>query len=226
MSVTGIVAALRAEARTLDPLPKDCLVALAGMGPQAAARAAQELVAAGAGALLSFGLAGALDSQLRAGALVLPDCVVDGTGGTYPTYGPWRERLAAQAASMTQACGVVGGTLLSVALPLATLEAKSQARANTRACAVDMESFAIAQVAARMGVRFAVARVVIDGAGDALPQSVIRATGDFGDVNLPRLVAGLVRAPADLPMLLRLPRRYGTARRALRALARLDLGPP
>jgi adenosylhomocysteine nucleosidase len=226
VSVTGIVAALKAEARTLGPLPNGQLLAISGMGAQAAARAAEALVAAGAQGLLSFGLAGALDPQLGAGALVLAHRVVDGAGGVHTTYGPWRERLAAQAASLSEACGVVGGGLLSVAQPLTTVEAKSQARASSGAAAVDMESFAIAEVAARMGVKFAVARVVIDRAADALPRSVIRATGAFGDVSLARLVAGLVGAPADLPALLRLPQRYRAALRALRALGQLDLGVP
>ncbi len=226
MSVTGIVAALKAEARTLGHAPPGILLMISGMGPQAAARAAQDLVAAGAEALLSFGLAGALDPHLGAGAVVLPQSVVDGASGVHATYGPWRERLAAQAAAVADARGVVGGTLLSVAQPLATVASKSQARASSGACAVDMESFAIAEVAARMGVRFAVARVVIDSAGDALPLSVIQATGAHGDLNLPRLVAGLVSAPADLPRLMRLPQRYRAALRALRGLGQLDLTPP
>lgn len=225
MSVTGIVAALTAEARTLDPLPKNRLVALSGMGPQAAARAAQDLVSAGAEALLSFGLAGALDPKLQPGAVVLPHTVIDGAGVTYVAYDPWRDRLAAQAAAIADAA-LAGGVLLSVARPLSTVESKSQAHAVTGACAVDMESFAIAEVAARMGVRFAIARVVIDSATDALPLSVIRATGEFGDVNLARLLSGLLSAPADLSLLLHLPRRYRAAMRTLRGLAQLDLGLP
>jgi adenosylhomocysteine nucleosidase len=224
--VTGIVAALKAEARTLGPRADGCLLAISGMGPQAAARAARELVAAGAEGLLSFGLAGALDPQLAAGTLLLPQHIVDGATGAHLTYDPWRERLAAQATGIRDAGAVVGGTLLSVAQPLTTVESKSQARASTGASAVDMESFAIADIAAQLGVRFAVARVVIDSATDTLPLSVIQATGIYGDVNLPRLVAGLVGAPADFPALLQLPRRYRAALRALRALAQLDLGVP
>ncbi|MGC1457509.1 MAG: hypothetical protein WA825_04460 [Steroidobacteraceae bacterium] len=225
MSVTGIVAALKVEARTLGHSPPGRLLMISGMGPQAAAHAAAALVAAGAEGLLSFGLAGALDPQLGAGAVVLPQSVV-GAGGVHAAYGPWRERLAAQAAAVADARGVVGGILLSVAQPLTTVESKSQARASSGACAVDMESFAIAEVAARMGVKFAVARVVIDRATDALPLSVIQATGAYGDVSLPRLVAALVSAPADLPTLMRLPQRYRAALRALRALGQLDLGLP
>jgi nucleoside phosphorylase len=226
VSVTGIVAALTAEARTLGQLPNDRLLAISGMGPQAAARAAQALVAAGAQGLLSFGLAGALDPRLQAGALLLPHTIINAAGGAYSAYGPWRERLAAQAGAVADARGVVGDTLLSVPQPLASVAAKFQARADSGACAVDMESFAIGEVAARMGVRFAVARVVIDSATDALPLSVIQATGAYGEVNLPRLVAGLMRAPAELPALMRLPPRYRAALRSLRALGRLDLGLP
>ena len=239
MSVTGIVAALTAEARTLGQVPAPqagCaapsihslatgrLLAISGMGPIAAARAAEALVAAGADALLSFGLAGGLDPQLRAGAVVLPHSVLDGATGVYTTYGPWRERLAAQAAGVADAAGIVAGTLLSVAQPLTSVAMKIQARTRSGAGAVDMESFAIAEVAARMGVKFAVARVVIDSAADALPLSVIQATGAYGDVSLLRLLAGLLGAPADLPRLMHLPQRYRAARRALRALGQVDLG--
>lgn len=241
MSVTGIVAALTAEARTLGPVPAPQagsgapaintlvtghLLVISGMGPKAAARAAEALVAAGAGALLSFGFAGGLDPQLQAGAVLLPHSVSDGTTGVHPTYGAWRERLAAQAAGVADACGVAGGILLSVAEPLSSVAMKTQARTRSGACAVDMESFAIAEVAARRGVRFAVARVVIDGAADALPLSVIRATGAYGELNLPRLIAGLAGAPADVARLMHLPQRYRAARRALRALGKLELGLP
>ncbi len=78
VSLTGIVAALTAEARTLGPLqpgPRPDaaasfalhtladgnLLAVSGMGPDAARRASAALIAAGAQGLLSFGLAGALD---------------------------------------------------------------------------------------------------------------------------------------------------------------------
>jgi adenosylhomocysteine nucleosidase len=226
VSVTGIVAALTAEARTLGQLPNDRLLRVSGMGPLAAARAAQALVAAGAQGLLSVGLAGALDPQLHAGTVVLAHSVTDGASGVHTAYGPWRERLAAQAAAVADARPVVGGTLLSVAQPLTTVASKSQARASSGACAVDMESFAIAAVAAQLGVKFAVARVVIDSATEALPLSIIRATGAYGEVNLPRLVAGLIGAPADLPALLHLPRHYRTALRSLAVLAKLDLGLP
>jgi len=229
VSLTGIVAALTAEARTLGPvlrgaavgtLPDGNLLAISGMGPEAAARAAHALVAAGARNLLSFGLAGALDPRLTAGMVLLAETVVDGFGKAYPTCGPWRERLALLAASR----GVVGGALLSVAQPLLSVDAKAQARARTGACAVDMESFAIGRVAAAQGANFAVARVVVDTAADAVPRSVAAATGARGEVNYPRLALSLLGAPREIPALLRLSRRYRGAMSSLRFLGQQGVG--
>lgn len=229
MSVTGIVAALTAEARTLGPsvhgptldtLADGTLLAISGMGPQAAARAAQGLLAAGARQLLSFGLAGALDPCLGAGTVFLAEMVLDESGCAHPTCGPWRARLARVAATR----GVAGGALLSVAQPLLSAQAKAQARQRTGAAAVDMESFAIGAVAVQQGVDFAVARVVVDTASDALPRSVAAATGARGEVHYLRLVAALLGAPQDIPALLRLSRRYRAAMASLRFLGRQGVG--
>ncbi|MEJ0007493.1 MAG: hypothetical protein WDM77_14290 [Steroidobacteraceae bacterium] len=228
MSVTGIVAALTAEARTLGPrhpgginrLADGTLLIISGMGPAAAARASLALVAAGAQGLLSFGLAGALDPGLRAGTVLLPDAVSDEAGTVHATSAPWRGRLAGVAAAG------IGGTLLSVAQPLMTAAAKSQAWTSTGAVAVDMESFAIAGVAQATGLRFAVARVVLDTATDSVPASVLEATGTRGEVAPWRLLAGLARRPAEVIALLTLARRYQLAMRSLRSLALQGVGSP
>ena len=240
MSVTGIVAALAAEARTLTSaqalsrasgglavhtLRNDRLLVISGMGGVAAAQAARALVAAGARGLLSFGLAGALDPGLQAGAVLLPPAVTDGAGEVHSTHAPWRERLAALQAARADRHGIiVEGALLSVERPLTTSASKSQARARTGAVAVDMESFAIAQVALELGVKFAVARVVVDTAADNLPGTVLQATDPRGAVDYRRLVSGLLRRPSELPELLRLAQRYRVALRSLQVLARLGLG--
>jgi nucleoside phosphorylase len=177
-------------------------------------------VAAGAHNLLSFGFAGALDPRLAPGTVVLAQTVIDGTGVAHPTCGPWRERLALAAAPRR----VVGGSLLSVAEPLASPAAKAQAAVRTGACAVDMESFAIGSVATQRGLNFAVVRVIIDLAGDAVPRSVQVATGPRGEVRVPRLIWGLIRQPADIRLLLQLARRYRTALASLRYLGQRGVG--
>ncbi|MGH8201914.1 MAG: purine and other phosphorylase-like protein, family 1, partial [Steroidobacteraceae bacterium] len=82
MKPIGIVSALAAEARTLGPtahgaelrrLTDGALLAVSGIGENAAAAAARRLVLAGAGALASFGMAGGLDPALICGAVLLPE---------------------------------------------------------------------------------------------------------------------------------------------------------
>jgi adenosylhomocysteine nucleosidase len=240
VTVTGIVAALTAEARTLGPVRSNpgpgaaqlsaintlhdgSLLIISGMGPQAATRAAVALVAAGARSLLSFGLAGALDPDLHAGALLLPETVTDGTGAIHRTCAAWRERLATRVGAGAE---LHGGTLLSLAQPLTSPSSKAEAWARTHAGAVDLESFAIGSVAVREQISFAVARVVVDTAVDSLPHSITRATDARGEVSYPRLVSGLLGSPADLFALLRLARRYRTAMGTLRHLGREGLGSP
>jgi adenosylhomocysteine nucleosidase len=241
VSATGIVAALAAEARTLGPvqpvrhraagslaihtLPDGTLLVISGMGAAAAAQAARALVAAGVQGLLSFGLAGGLDPALGAGTVLLPRAVTDGTGTVHRAYESWRERLAAlmRDSSDTHPL-VVDGALLSLSEPLSTPLTKSQARGRTGAVAVDMESFAIASVAIEQGVKFAVARVVVDTAADRLPRSILQATDLRGEVNYSQLIGALLRRPPDIVALLRLARRYRVAMRSLRALARAGVG--
>jgi len=74
LSATGVVAALEFEAQSLGTrrhladglgsLRDGSLLRVSGVGGDNAARAARELVAAGAGALLSWGVAGGLDPAL------------------------------------------------------------------------------------------------------------------------------------------------------------------
>src|SRR6202035_858963 len=99
----GVVAALEAEARTLGPavrrrdglssLGDGALLAISGMGGLLAAAAARRLVEAGAGALMSFGLAGGLDPLLSAGTVVLPSEVVLRGGARFLTSTAWREQI-------------------------------------------------------------------------------------------------------------------------------------
>ena len=74
----GVLTGLAAEARLLERAltGSDVIIARTGAVPERAEAAAESLVAKGAAALLSFGLAGGLDPTLRAGDLVLADRVV------------------------------------------------------------------------------------------------------------------------------------------------------
>jgi adenosylhomocysteine nucleosidase len=228
------VAALLAEARTLDPavrrgdaltsLADGTLLAVSGVGPAAARQGARRLIEAGAGALISWGMAGGLDPALVTGTLLLPSEVVSPEGEVFPTARDWRERLCTALAVSRPVCV---GRLLTCREPIGTAVGKASAFDRTGAAAVDMESFAVAEVAARGGQPFIAVRVILDAAADTLPRALLAAAAGTGAVHAWRLLGGLARAPADLPALTRLVRKYWAARRALSIVARSGaLAPP
>ena len=228
MNGLGVVAALAAESRPLGargrggtepfPLADGTLLILSGVGPSAATEGARRLAAAGARALVSWGMAGALDPALAAGTLVLPTEVISPTGGVFATAPQWRERLSA---ALGAHWPVSFGRLLTSYEPLGSVESKAMAFRQTAAVAVDMESSAVAEIAAAARLPFLAVRAIVDTAADAVPQAALAATtADTGALRIGHLLAALARAPGDLAALIRLAGRYRRARRALTAVAR------
>jgi adenosylhomocysteine nucleosidase len=226
LSVVGIVAALATETRDLGPtfgrrgavasLVDGSLLAVSGIGCTAATLAAQALVDAGAAALASWGMAGGLDPALCAGSIFLPSEVISERGAGFTTARYWREGVsAAVAARRPVACG----RLLTSTHPIGALADKAAAFRETSAMAVDMESVAIAEIAAAHGLPFIAVRVIVDTAADVLPRS-ISAASRSGHVQLWRLIASIALAPGDLAALIRLAQRYRAASGSLRAIAR------
>jgi adenosylhomocysteine nucleosidase len=227
-SLNGVVAALASEARALGPsmrrdrdetfgglsqLMDGTLLAVSGIGYPAAGAAARALVEAQVSSLMSFGLAGALDPELAAGSIILPNALISRDGARFVTCKAWRERVAASLGYAR----VTEGTLLSSARAIETPLEKAAAFRDTGAAAVDMESAAVAEVAAAHKLPFIAVRVIVDTAADALPPSVVAAS-QAGGVQIGRLIAGLVKAPGEIAALLRLARRYRTAMRSLRTV--------
>ena len=223
----GVVAALRMEARTLGPavrrpdglsaLGNGTLLSLSGMGYAAATMGARNLIEAGVCALMSFGMAGGLDPRLGAGALVLPSAVISREGARISTSKAWHDRLrdAAVAAQLV----VTDGELLTTLHSLDSVAAKSAALRDTGAVAVDMESLAVAEVAAGRNLPFVAVRVIVDTALDELPGAVVAASRE-GQVRIGQLIGALALAPTELMGLVRLARRYRIAVRSLAAVAR------
>jgi adenosylhomocysteine nucleosidase len=222
--LNGVVAALVAEARALSPsmrrggpktfsefsqLHDGTLLAVSGIGCPAAGAAARALVAAQVSALMTFGLAGALDPALAAGTVILPGELISRDGARFVTCKAWRERVAA-----SLGFAVSTATLLTSARAIETPAEKAAAFRDTGAAAVDMESAAVAEVAAAHGLPFIAVRVIVDTAGDTLPPAVVAASR-AGRVEIGRLIAGLVAAPREIAALIRLARRYRMAMRSL-----------
>lgn len=125
-------------------------------------------------------------------------------------YAVDRELRASLVASL--ATHVNGGTLITTDEVIRTPEMKSSLHRAHGAVAVDMESAAVAHVAADSGIGFAAIRAISDGASDALPPGLTVAL----DVQSGALRAGgvarlLLTKPHLVPRLMRAGRDFGRA---------------
>jgi adenosylhomocysteine nucleosidase len=197
----GIIVGLAAEARIARGLGA---VAIGGGTPAGAEAAAERLVAQGATALLSFGLAGGLDPHLRPGSIVVPVAVLERN----------RRRFTDEALSRALG-GTTANLLLATDAVVANADAKRRLSARTGASAVDLESGAVARVAQRHGLPFAVLRAVCDPVQRGLPPVALAALDTGGGIRLVRVLRSVAARPWQIPALLRLALDAARARRAL-----------
>jgi adenosylhomocysteine nucleosidase len=209
-------AALRARVERDPPLG----VIQSGPGPERAASAATAALAAGASGLLSFGLAGALRAELEPGAVLLPRRVRSVAGNAFDADPEWHAELAAAVRNLGLAPSL--DDLLSVPSALTSVAGKAKAAAGG-AAAADMESAAIAAVAARAGARFVALRVVVDAAGDELPADVERWIDERGERRIGAALSAALN-PKQWRGLWMLAQRYRAARHTLARLAPMVAG--
>ena len=226
MSVTGIVVAMRVEARclTAQPLPFNRLFRLntgvalwlCGMGAVAAHHAAKELLAAGASGLVSFGFAGALDPDLQPGNLVLPEAVLaEDTQTLFPVDSVWRKQLQQCLSGHIRQSG---GLLVTTREVVTSTSSKQALAERTRACAVDMESTAIATVATEAGNPFLAVRVVSDPIGFSPPEVLLGAIRSDGSPDMLRILSLIASGTVSISTLLRLGRDSRAAAATLSAV--------
>jgi adenosylhomocysteine nucleosidase len=162
-------------------------------------RSVDAVLAARPSAILSFGLCGGLDPELRIGDLVL--------GNGDPA---WTADLAA----------VLPAKRVSFASGpeiIASAANKAALRSRTGAGAADMESHVASEAAAQLRVPFAVLRAVSDSADDDLPVSAQAGFSPDGTTNIAAVLAALAKRPWELPALIRTARNAGKALAALEA---------
>lgn len=207
----GVVVGLNAEARLAHAWGMPVAV---GGGTSAGAAAAAADLAPSVQALISFGLAGGLDPALQPGAIIVPS-QVSSSGGT---------RWTTDAALNDLLGGCTGHVLLGDGQVLATVEAKRTAR-GLGFDAVDLESAAVAAIAGRHGMPFAVLRAVCDPADRPLPRAALVALDAAGRIGSLRVVVTALANPMELPALIALASDANHARRSLRQrVSRTTLG--
>jgi adenosylhomocysteine nucleosidase len=219
----GIVVALAAEAASLGAwhlrvghcvVVRGMWVVLAGPGDERAAAAAGMLVGHGVRVLLSWGVAGGLSPMLAAGDLVMPERIV-ADGQAWSVDAIWRARLVrALAVHETGA-----RQLWSGAGSITSVVAKRELAARGMA-AVDMESVAVARVAAGAALPFVAVKAICDPASRAVPAAALDLLGANGRLRWRGLTGAVRGGPHTWQALNDLRRDFALAQDALRRAAR------
>jgi adenosylhomocysteine nucleosidase len=182
-----------------------------GAGDRERTAALVEIAAQGASCLMSFGIAGALAPDLRAGDVVISDEVV--AVGERWQADPW---FPARVRDFASTIGAFRGPVLGASAILATEAEKRRAWGETGALAVDLESDVVARIATRAGIPFIVVRTIADRACRHLPPAALIPLSEGGTPDVARVLASVLRRPGQIRALIQLARE---TRLALSALA-------
>lgn len=221
--VTGLASEVRVIEHLLGGLPEGCrppLVACAGASSRRAASMAKDLVEQGARSLLSFGVAGGLDPNLKPGDIVLANIVIPPQGLPYACDAEWR-------GSVTNSAATAGHSLIEAPLAgsnevVPNPAAKAALFSRSGAVAVDMESHTVAIAAAAARVPLLALRVVTDTADSSIPGSVIGSVDEKGEPDWFSFWRRLALRPLEARQVARLRRDAKTAHAALRGLKDLS----
>jgi len=185
----------------------EILVALTGMGPVRARRAARYALQCRPDVCISSGLAGAVKENYSRGDVLVAMQVREAGGKlVFPCDPGLVERAAACGAT------VVEQFLTS---PSVIVSATAKKALGAHGDAVEMESAGVLAAASALNIPAVAIRVVSDDAGQDLPLDLNRVLNAKGKVRPVRLLSSIAAEPASLRGLLQLA---GDSRRALAGL--------
>jgi adenosylhomocysteine nucleosidase len=188
----------------------------AGVGQARAAEGARLLVRCFSPAILvSFGFAGGLDPRLVRGTLVIGSALVSENASLAVAVAD--QALIAGFLAVAEAEGIPAqrGAIVTTQRLVADTASKAALRAKSGACAVDMETAGIVEVAREAGLPWLAVRAIVDSAQDSLPPACLTVLRDDGHVAVGPLLRTICRSPHLLRSFLRLAGDTATARRHL-----------
>ncbi len=176
-------------------------------------------VGPGCSGIISFGIAGGLDPQLRPGTPIVASSVIGANGvrSALPTDERWSQVLLQSRPSAVHA------PVLGVDAAVTQPDDKLRLFRQTGAAAVDMESHIAASIANSHGLPFAVLRVVSDPARQRIPEAALCGMRSDGSLDAMAVLRALWHRPGDIASMPSVARNAWVARSAL-AHARHGLG--
>ncbi len=232
--ITGIIVALSEELSTLKTVPNalwersmirgkfifltdDIILVYSGAGAENARKSAELAVAKGATKLMSWGCAAALSPDLKMGDLVLADSLMSADEFEMPVNATWHQHTKNILDSEVVA---YKGALIASKEIISTAQAKQALFEKTGAIALDMESVAIAQVAQHYALPFLAIRTVADPSTMDLPNAVLKALNENGEIEITKIIGSLVFNPKEIPHLIQLGQYFQLAKRTLSRVAK------
>jgi adenosylhomocysteine nucleosidase len=180
---------------------------IAGGGDPALLEAQLAQAVKGAAAIVSFGMAGALDPELKIGRVIIGTRLTGSWEGDCDRK--WAEVLAARIPGAKLGPCYADGRLISDA------SEKREIGRSTGAIAADMESHIAARIAADAGVPFAILRCISDEVDAGLPPAIALAMRPGGGLSLGAMLGSIIQNPGQFPALFRTLTRFRVAYTAL-----------
>ena len=192
---------------------------LSGIGYDNALNAAAALIKSGANALVCWGIAGALDETMHSGDLLIADEIIS-VKKRLPCTSDWQQKLLENLTLTDNK--VISGQLYSDNHMCVTAQDKQRLHAECGAIVADMESAAVAGLAAELGHDFVCLRAIADEAVTSLPRAVTHHTDELGKPKPIRFALSCLSQPTQVASLLILARAYQKAILSLNEIA-IDL---
>ena len=197
-------------------IEKDIFLCLSGMGYESASKAADKYLSLNINALISWGVAGALDPEINSGDLVIANSIIS-KDKTVQTASEWNKKLSSFFSNSEQ--NVLNADISSGNEICASIEDKKNLFTNTGAVAVDMESAAIAEIASSNHLDFIVIRSVADKADTAIPEAVLKHTDNLGNPEIFKFISSCISKPKQINEIMILAKSYKKALKTLRETA-------
>ena len=224
----GIICALPQEAAALTSyhlqrgkptlIDDKYLVCLSGMGRKNASHAAKALLDHNAEALLSWGFAGGLSSELPCGAIILPRVLLTANAIEYLVDATWHQKTQMQ---LSKYFVLNIGTLTENNGVVVNPTEKAAKYKQSGAIAVDMESVAIAEIANNARKPCLVVRVVFDDFRTTVPSSILSSMNDRGELNIAKMAQSIMKNPIQFFNIIQLALASFRAKKKLKKIAEI-----
>jgi len=162
-----------------------------GAGAKRARQATRAMIdGVGPNWIISIGLSGALEERLRVGDLIVGTGIVNSDRSSTLAIDIQMEENPQQRQFV--------GKLCNAKQIVREIADKSELAEATGAIAVDMESFAVAQVAKEAQMRFLAVRAISDDLSEDLPKEVLSIFGPTGAVRAGALFGSILKRPSSV----------------------------